>query len=154
MQGWGAPAYTDVIYPFPVEPPNVRDENPTGEYRAAHVPPWMSHFPGGAAVLRFDGVDSAIHRRGATESNWAGRRAAGWRTEFDVECDDLGAGEETWVAVRVQQWSASQLPGGPGHVVAVRDLPSRWRCSPDPNKGLDDAFVHADYDAASGHGRL
>src|SRR5690606_19722652 len=30
LHGYGAPAYTNVAYPFPVEPPFVPDENPTG----------------------------------------------------------------------------------------------------------------------------
>jgi len=30
LQGHGAPAYTNVRYPFPVDPPHVPDENPTG----------------------------------------------------------------------------------------------------------------------------
>jgi len=33
LHGYGAPAYTNVRYPFPVEPPHVPDENPTGDYR-------------------------------------------------------------------------------------------------------------------------
>ena len=30
---YGAPAYTNVTYPFPVDPPHVPDRNPAGEYR-------------------------------------------------------------------------------------------------------------------------
>ena len=30
---YGRPQYTNVIYPFPVDPPHIPDENPTGEYR-------------------------------------------------------------------------------------------------------------------------
>ena len=30
---YGKPIYTNVIYPFPVDPPHIPDENPTGEYR-------------------------------------------------------------------------------------------------------------------------
>ena len=35
LHGYGAPAYTNVRYPFPVDPPFVPDENPTGDYRRA-----------------------------------------------------------------------------------------------------------------------
>ena len=35
LQGHGSPAYTNVVYPFPVEPPFVPSENPTGDYRLA-----------------------------------------------------------------------------------------------------------------------
>src|SRR6185437_15223761 len=30
---YGSPIYTNIRYPFPVDPPNVPDENPTGDYR-------------------------------------------------------------------------------------------------------------------------
>lgn len=33
LQGHGKPQYTNVIYPFPVCPPNVPTDNPTGTYR-------------------------------------------------------------------------------------------------------------------------
>lgn len=33
LQGHGAPIYTNVQYPFPVNPPFVPTENPTGDYR-------------------------------------------------------------------------------------------------------------------------
>ncbi|HZA84144.1 MAG TPA: glycoside hydrolase family 2 TIM barrel-domain containing protein, partial [Actinomycetes bacterium] len=33
LHGYGAPAYTNVAYPFPVDPPHVPAENPTGDYR-------------------------------------------------------------------------------------------------------------------------
>ena len=33
LQGHGSPAYTNVRYPFPLDPPRVPDENPTGEHR-------------------------------------------------------------------------------------------------------------------------
>lgn len=33
LHGHGAPAYQNVRYPFPVDPPYVPDENPTGDYR-------------------------------------------------------------------------------------------------------------------------
>src|SRR5918998_5719055 len=33
LQGHGSPAYTNVVYPFPVEPPFVPSENPTGDHR-------------------------------------------------------------------------------------------------------------------------
>src|SRR5215470_13137727 len=51
---FGTPAYTNVKYPFPVDPPFVPDENPTGDFRTVFDTP--SGFE--RAVLRFDGVDS------------------------------------------------------------------------------------------------
>ena len=33
LHGYGAPAYTNVQFPFPVDPPFVPTENPTGDYK-------------------------------------------------------------------------------------------------------------------------
>ena len=57
LHGYGAPAYTNVRYPFPVDPPYVPDENPTGDYRRAFE---VRRGFAGAAVLRFEGVDSCF----------------------------------------------------------------------------------------------
>uniref|UniRef100_UPI003B3B433D sugar-binding domain-containing protein n=1 Tax=Pseudactinotalea sp. TaxID=1926260 RepID=UPI003B3B433D len=32
LQGYGDPLYTNTAYPFPIDPPRVPDENPTGDY--------------------------------------------------------------------------------------------------------------------------
>ena len=39
LKGYGAPHYTNVIYPFPVDPPRVPAENPTGSYRTTFYIP-------------------------------------------------------------------------------------------------------------------
>ena len=33
LRGYDKMHYTDVLYPFPVNPPHVPDENPTGIYK-------------------------------------------------------------------------------------------------------------------------
>ncbi len=33
LKGYGAPAYQNVKFPFPVDPPRVPTQNPTGDYR-------------------------------------------------------------------------------------------------------------------------
>ncbi len=39
LSGYGAPAYTNIDYPFPLEPPYVPTDNPTGDYvRTVTVP--------------------------------------------------------------------------------------------------------------------
>src|SRR5882724_10490131 len=53
MHGYGKPAYTNVPYPFPIDPPDVPSDNPTGSYRLEFTVPWD-----GPTVLRFDGIDS------------------------------------------------------------------------------------------------
>lgn len=59
LQGFGSPQYVNVQYPFPVNPPYVPTENPTGVYnRSFWVDENMSNYHG---FLRFDGVDSAFY---------------------------------------------------------------------------------------------
>ena len=59
MHGYGRPHYTNVQFPFPVDPPRVPTENPTGSYRREFIlhPSWH----GRRILLRFEGVDSAFH---------------------------------------------------------------------------------------------
>ena len=50
---YGAPAYTNVTYPFPVDPPRVPDRNPTGEYRRRFtLPPRLGSRRVDAGPLR------------------------------------------------------------------------------------------------------
>jgi beta-galactosidase len=35
LNGYGGPIYTNLQYPFAVDPPRVPTENPTGDYRKA-----------------------------------------------------------------------------------------------------------------------
>jgi beta-galactosidase len=60
LQGRGRPHYTNVVFPFPVIPPLVPADNPTGTYvRDFHIP---NDFEEGCQLrLRFEGVDSAFH---------------------------------------------------------------------------------------------
>lgn len=102
LQGHGRPNYTNVQYPFPVCPPFVPTENPTGSYRRVfHVP--STWEPGVHLRLRFDGVDSAYHVyvNGTLVGYAQGSRNT---AEFDVTeyVDRKGPNE---VFVRVYQWS-------------------------------------------------
>ena len=146
LQGYGAPAYTNVRYPFPVEPPYVPDENPTGQYRLCFelTEAWDG------AVLRFDGVDSAF-------TAWCNGVELGWSTgsrlatEFAV--GPLLRPGRNVLAVRVHQWSpASYLEDQDMWWLSgiFRDVSLIER----PADGLDDVFVHADFDATTGAGVL
>jgi beta-galactosidase len=147
LHGHGSPAYTNVTFPFPVDPPHVPDENPTGDHRRVfELPPtWPDD-----AVLRFEGVDS--HAR-----VWLNGHELGWSTgsrlpfEFDAG-RRLRPGRNV-LAVRVHQWSAASyledqdmwwMPG------IFRDVALIGR----PPRAIDDAFVHASYDHRTGEGRL
>ncbi|MGV2620824.1 UNVERIFIED_CONTAM: DUF4981 domain-containing protein [Halobacillus marinus] len=100
MHGYGKPAYTNVVYPFPVDPPYVPDENPTGSYvREFYVPEeWLEE----KVFVKFEGVDSAFHL-------WVNGKEAGYSqgsripSEFDLT-PFLKAGTNR-IAVRVYQWS-------------------------------------------------
>ncbi|HET9972820.1 MAG TPA: beta-galactosidase, partial [Streptosporangiaceae bacterium] len=99
---YGAPAYTNVVYPFPVDPPRVPGGNPGGEYRRHFTLPPEWDF-GGSAVLRFDGVDScfAVFVNGTAVGHSKGSRLI---REFDVTGHVRAGGNV--IAVRVHQWSA------------------------------------------------
>ncbi|MFE3828993.1 glycoside hydrolase family 2 TIM barrel-domain containing protein [Streptomyces sp. NPDC059092] len=145
----GTPAYTNVVYPFPVDPPRVPDANPTGEYRREFTLP--PEWPGtGRGVLRFEGVDSAfaVFLNGVRLGDGKGSRLP---TEFDAT-DVLRPGRNV-LAVRVHQWSA-------GSYLEDQDM---WWMSGifrsvallhRPQDGVGDFFVHADYDHLTGEGTL
>ncbi|MEU5867388.1 glycoside hydrolase family 2 TIM barrel-domain containing protein [Nonomuraea sp. NPDC047529] len=100
LHGHGAPAYTNVSYPFPVDPPHVPGENPTGDYRRAFDLP--DGWSGGR--LRFEGVDSFARV-------WLNGHELGFSTgsRLPVEFDAgpwLRPGRNV-LAVRVHQWSAA-----------------------------------------------
>jgi len=100
MHGHGHPHYTNIDYPFPVDPPHVPTENPTGCYRRTFYAPdeWLKRY----MTLRFEGVDSAFHVwiNGAAVGYSQGSRLP---SEFDVS-DYLHPGINS-IAVRVYQWS-------------------------------------------------
>ncbi|MEU6247748.1 glycoside hydrolase family 2 TIM barrel-domain containing protein [Glycomyces sp. NPDC047010] len=146
---YGKPAYTNVIYPFPVDPPRVPDANPTGEYRRTFTLPagWPAT---GRTVLRFEGVDSAfaVWVNGVRLGDGKGSRLP---TEFDAT-DHVHEGENT-VAVRVHQWSAASY---------LEDQDMWWLSGifrpvsviHRPEGGIEDVFAHADYDHRTGKGTL
>ncbi len=146
---YGRPAYTNVTYPFPVDPPNVPDANPTGEYRRTFTlpPDWGLD---GSTVIRFDGVDScfALFVNGTAAGYSMGSRLM---REFDVTSLVHPGGNV--IAVRVHQWSAGSyledqdmwwLSGIFRSVTLLREPPGAIR----------DFFVHADYDPGTGAGLL
>ncbi|MDN5771952.1 MAG: beta-galactosidase, partial [Microlunatus sp.] len=97
---YGKPIYTNVIYPFPVDPPYVPDENPTGEYRRRFDrPDWVS----GRTLLRFDGVES-VYRVWLNGTEVGVGKASRLVQEFDVT--DLLVEGENVLVVRVHQWSS------------------------------------------------
>ena len=100
MLGYGKPNYTNVNYPYPVDPPFVPDDNPTGLYRRSFYLP--ETWEGRQVVLVFEGVDSAYYV-------WVNGQLVGYSqvphlpAEFDIT-GLLHAGENQ-IAVQVFQWS-------------------------------------------------
>jgi len=100
LQGYGHPHYTNVVYPFPIDPPEVPTENPTGLYRTSfHVP---EEWSGMEQTLRFEGVDSAFYLwvNGVRVGYSQGARCP---AEFQVT-GHVAPGENT-LALQVLQWS-------------------------------------------------
>jgi len=99
--GYGRPHYTNVIYPFPCDPPHVPTENPTGSYRRDFTVP--ADWAGRRIILHFEGVDSAF-------TVWVNGREVGFSkgsripAEFDIT-RMVKAGQVNTVAVRVLRWS-------------------------------------------------
>jgi beta-galactosidase len=145
---FGAPAYTNTGYPFPMDPPRVPTENPTGDHlRTFELP---ADWPGGCTVLRFDGVESCarVWLNGTELGEFKGSRLP---HEFAV--DGLLRPGRNVLAVRVHQWSSGSyledqdqwwLPG------IFRDVTLLHR----PDGAGADFFVHAGYDHAGGTGTL
>ncbi|MFE7036481.1 glycoside hydrolase family 2 TIM barrel-domain containing protein [Streptomyces sp. NPDC057621] len=100
---YGRPIYTNIQFPFPIDPPHVPDENPTGDYRRHfEVPAGWSDAE--RVVLRFDGVESLfrVWVNGTEVGSASGSRLA---HEFDVT-SAVRTGDNV-IAVRVHQWSAA-----------------------------------------------
>ena len=148
LQGHGAPHYTNVIYPFPVDPPRVPSENPVGVYRRTVEVP--AGFAGRPLRLRFEGVDSAfwVLVDGKEVGFSKGSRLV---HEFDVT--DFVKGPTFELQVRVLQWNdGSYLEDQDQWWLSgiFRDV---WLVSPPPVE-LYDAFVHAGWDHKTGAGSL
>ncbi|MEV6007050.1 glycoside hydrolase family 2 TIM barrel-domain containing protein [Streptomyces sp. NPDC051976] len=144
-QRYGTPAYTNISYPFPVDPPRTPEQNPTGEYRHRFDVP--ADFPRDRAVLRFEGVDSAfaVWLNGVRLGDGKGSRLP---TEFDASAA-LRPGRNL-LAVRVHQWSS-------GSYLEDQDmwwLSGIFRPVSVIARGLEDYFVRADYDHTTGRGSL
>ncbi|MFD0817616.1 glycoside hydrolase family 2 TIM barrel-domain containing protein, partial [Micromonospora zhanjiangensis] len=148
LHGYGRPAYLNIAYPIPVDPPFVPDENPTGDYR--RVFELSASWAGAPAAVRFEGVDSCA-RVWLNGIELGVSRGSRLPVEYDVTAA-LRPGRNV-LAVRVHQYSS-------GTYLEDQDT---WRMSgifrdvtllARPAGGIHDVFVHADYDAVSTGGRL
>lgn len=101
LQGYGKMHYSDLWYNFPINPPYVPTENPTGIYKRTFFV--EESYRDEKIIIRFCGVDSAYHL-------WINGKEVGYskvarnESEFDIT-DLIRVGEENDVTVRVYQWS-------------------------------------------------
>lgn len=140
--------YTNVRYPFPVDPPYVPYENPCGAYVRTFE--WKKQAEAPKAFLNFEGVDSCFYV-------WMNGSFVGYSqvshstSEFDVT-DFLKEGTNT-IAVLVLKWcDGSYLEDQDKFRMSgiFRDVYLLAR----PEKGIRDYFVKAAPDEAYQNGEV
>ncbi|MGG1554752.1 glycoside hydrolase family 2 TIM barrel-domain containing protein [Paenibacillus ferrarius] len=100
LHGYGRPQYSSCPYPFPIDPPYVPLENPTGCYRTEFT--LREGWEERRVHLVFEGVDAAFHL-------WVNGKPVGYSqgshftSEFNLS-PYLREGRNT-IAVQVYQWS-------------------------------------------------
>ena len=101
LQGYGAPHYTNVVMPFPDEPPFVPEENPTGIYATEVTVPGT--WQGRRVVIHFGGAESVLYL-------YVNGKAVGMSkdsrlpSEFDIS-PFLDFGGKNLVVAVVVKWS-------------------------------------------------
>ncbi|MFW6303521.1 MAG: sugar-binding domain-containing protein, partial [Candidatus Sumerlaeota bacterium] len=151
MQGYDKPHYTNVMMPFPEEPPRVPEENPTGVYRLRFDIP--ASWQGRRVVIHFGAVESVftVHVNGQDAGLGKDSRMV---SEFDIT-RFVKTGEENVVAVRVVRWSDASF---------IEDQDHWWMAGihrevylySTPRQYLMDVYAHGDLheDLQSGHLRI
>ncbi|MEH7073135.1 beta-galactosidase subunit alpha [Neobacillus drentensis] len=100
LQGYGKMHYSDLWYNFPIIPPRVPTENPTGIYRREFL--FDRKLDNEQLILRFNGVDSAFELY--VNGQFAGySKGARIQSEFDIT--KLCKQGTNTLTVRVFQWS-------------------------------------------------
>ncbi|WP_429082567.1 beta-galactosidase subunit alpha [Brassicibacter mesophilus] len=100
LNGYDKPHYTDLYYPFPINPPFVPSENPVGIYKRDFY--ISNNWFDKQTIIRFEGVDSAFHL-------WVNGQPVGYSqgsrlpSEFDIT-PYIHYGKND-VTVKVYQWS-------------------------------------------------
>lgn len=145
--GHGRYWYTDLLYPFPVDPPHVPAQNETGVYKTAF---FLDSLDGQRIFLRFEGVESGFHLylNGQKAGYSQGSRLP---SEFDVTAL-VREGENQLTVVVYQYCDGTYLEdqdmwwlGG-----ITRDV---WLIRR-PQCYLRDMVLDPDYDVQSGDGIL
>lgn len=148
LQGYDKPIYTNVKYPFEVQPPFVPSDNPTGCYRTSFSLS-ESDLVNQQRII-FDGVNSAFHLW--CNGTWIGySQDSRLPSEFDLT-PHLIAGKNN-IAVMVMRWSD-------GSYLEDQDM---WWLSgifrdvtllSKPKNHIKDVFITPDLDACYRDGTL
>ncbi|CAA0808961.1 glycoside hydrolase family 2 protein [Striga hermonthica] len=104
MHGFDRPIYTNIVYPFPLNPPKVPEDNPTGCYRTLFNLP--KEWEDRRIFLHFEAVDSAFFL-------WVNGHPTGYSqdsrlpAEFEITdfCHPCGSDKSNCLAVQVMRWS-------------------------------------------------
>jgi len=152
MQGFGTPIYTNIKYPFELNPPFIKglyqNGNPVGSYRTTFTVP--TDWDGRQTFIRVGGVSSAYYI-------WINGQKVGYAedsylpSEFDIT-PHLRKGENT-VSLQVFRWSdASYLEDQDGWRVSgiIRDI----TLFSTPKIYIADFFVKPDLDSQYKDGSL
>jgi beta-galactosidase len=140
------PHYTNVQMPFPLEPPNVPEANPTGVYRTLFNVPKDWH--GRRIVLQVGGAESVLYL-------WVNGQPVGLSkdtrlpSEFDIT-RFVKSGEENLLAALVVKWSDATFVedqdqwwmGGIFREVLIYTTESTYIEDVFCKAGLDDSYRH------------
>lgn len=103
-KGYDVPLYSNLFYPFPLDPPHVPDENPTGHYNRKFK---ISKKDGKKYYINFEGVSSCfyLYVNGEFASY---SQVSHCTTQVDIT-DKLSNGENTLDVIVVKWCSGSYL---------------------------------------------
>ncbi|OKL47638.1 hypothetical protein BSR28_03890 [Boudabousia liubingyangii] len=143
------PCYTNLAYPFPLNPPFAPAKNPTMDYwREIVIPADWTEKEG--IRLRFEGVESQY--RVWLNGQWVGF-ATGSRLAHEFEIGSFLKPGSNQLFIRVNQFGRGSyledqdqwwLPG------VFRDISLQYL----PQGQVEDRWIKTDYDAATGRGLL
>ncbi len=148
MKGYGVPIYTNITYPFSIDPPYIDRDNPVGSYiKEFSIPAeWMEK----QIILHFGGVSSAFYL-------WINGEKVGYSqdsrlpAEFDIS-DYVYEGSNK-LAVEVYRWSDGSYLEDQDH----------WRMSgihrevflmAQPKVAINDFFVRTRFNTSYSNAKL
>jgi len=149
LNGYDRPQYLNVMYPFPIDPPFIPNENPTGVYHRTFTIPESWHEK--SIIITFLGISSAyeVYLNGQFIGASKGSHLTG---EFDLT-NHLLRDKENHLTVVVYKWCD-------GAYLEDQDM---WRLhgifrdvylTARPKVHLQDIYINAGYNLESSEGEL